>query len=216
MASRPISVVLIDDHQILRDALRAFVAECDDIDVVGEAASAEEGVAVVALLRPDVVVLDIRLPGRSGLDAAREIRRHVPDSRILVLTAYDSPQYVRSIIEVGAYGYLLKSVARQDVVDAIRAVARGETVLHAAVGQSVVQAFRQRGAGQPASLTIRETEVLQLLGEGKRNRDIAADLHVENSTVESHVRGILRKLDATNRTQAVRKARQQGYLVDEA
>ena len=212
----PTTVVLIEDHLLVRDAIREFLKESSDIRIVGETGTADEGVSLVAARRPSIVLLDISLPGKSGLDAARRIRQQSPETRILVLTAYDYPEFVRAIIELGAHGYLLKNAGRDQVIEAIRAVGRGETVLAPEISQAVVQAFAVGGTEQRSALTVREIEVLRLVAQGRRNQEIAKELVVAVTTVESHMRNILRKLSATNRTHAVQEARRRGLFAGDA
>ena len=207
-----ISVVIIEDHTLLRDAIRSFVAESPDLSIVGEATTADEGANMVATRRPDVALLDINLPGKSGLQAARRIRAESPDTRVLILTAYDYPQYVRATLELGARGYLLKSATAEQVVAALRAVGRGETVLDPAIARSVARAMCTL---QPGELSEREVQVLRLVARGLRNHEIATELSIALSTVETHIKNIFEKLDATNRTQAVDIARRSGLLHEE-
>ncbi len=211
-----ITVVVIEDHALLRDAIRAFIRECDDIQIVGEAGTADEGSSLVAARQPTIALLDINLPGKSGLDVARRIQTQSPSTRVLVLTAYDYPQYVRAVIQAGAYGYILKSATRDQVLDAIRAVARGETVLDPGIGQAVVRAFAVGEAERRGDLTVRELDVIRLIADGRRNHEIATELVVMVSTIETHVRNILRQLGVSNRTHAVKEARERGLLVGDA
>lgn len=211
-AAAAITLVVIEDHALVRDAIRSFVADTPDIAVVSEAGTADEGVTHVAAHRPTIALVDINLPGKSWLDAARRIRAHSPETRIVALTAYDYPQYVKAIIELGAFGFLLKSATAAEVVSALRAVGQGETVLDPAIARSIVEAFSEGDTSRHGELTGRELEVLQQVAQGLRNQEIAQRLVVKLPTVETHMKNIFEKLGATNRTRAVQIAQRRGLL----
>ncbi len=210
-----ISLVIVEDHTLLRDAIRALVNLNPDMRIVGEAATADEAVDVIGVHRPDVLLLDLGLPGKSGLDVARRAKQRYPRTKILVLTAHSNPQYIRAMIAAGVEGYLFKTARHEDLVAAIQAIARGETVLDSMISDSVMRAIAAGAVVRPEDLTSRELEVLRLVSAGRRNHEIAKELVVAVSTVETHVRRVLRKLGVCNRMLAVREARQRGLLLEE-
>jgi DNA-binding NarL/FixJ family response regulator len=206
MADRPIRVVLVDDHPMLREGTAALLAAQGDIAVVGQTGRGAEALGLVAESGPDVLVLDLHLPDLGGVEVARQVRAAHPGVAILVLSNYEDPMYVRALLQLGARGYLGKSTRGEEIVAAVRAVARGgATVLSDGARASL-------GAGG-ATLSARESEILGLIAAGRRNAQIAGDLSIAESTVEYHVRHILTKLDAHSRTDALRKAREQGLML---
>lgn len=206
-----IRVLLADDHAVLRDSLAAFLALYPDIEVVGQAGDGIETLAQIAALRPDVVLLDLNMPGLGGLEVLRRVGKEHPACRMVVLTQYDAPQYVLPALRAGACGYLPKKAGGVEVVNAVRAVARGESVLHPAVTQFVIETAVQgatdlQAAESAAGLTDREREVLQLIGEGLTNAQIAAALHISPKTVDKHRGHLVEKLNLPTRAALIRYA----------
>jgi DNA-binding NarL/FixJ family response regulator len=201
--SERIRVLVVDDHPIVRQGLVAYLSSRDDIEVVGEAADGHGGVAAAARLRPDVVLLDLVMPRMDGVEATRRLHELVPQARVLVLTSFSAEDQVVEAVRAGAAGYLLKDVEPADIAAAIGAVHRGDAFLHPEAAAHVVAAVHHDG--QPsalAHLTPRERDVLALIGQGRSNREIAAELTVTEKTVKTHVSNILRKLGVRDRTQA--------------
>lgn len=195
-------MLVVDDHALHRDGTRHILEDYDDLEVVGDAESGEVALALVPQLQPDVVLLDIRLPGMSGIETARRMHEHHPSVRILMVTAYDDDEYVRGAFEAGAAGYLSKSAPGRELVEAVRAVATGSTVLQPAMLTPLL-------AGRPdgrTGLTRRELAVLQLLAQGLHNKQVASVLGVSARTVERHCDSIYAKLGVSSRTEAVVRA----------
>ena len=212
-AARPIRVLLVDDHAVVRKGLRALFDLDPGIEVVGEAEDGEQAVQSVDRLRPDVILMDLEMPGIGGVEAARQISERHPDSKIVVLTSHAAEEDVFPALKAGALGYLLKHSAPDDVVGAIRQAYRGETVLHPAIARMVLQELNRPPARQPATtdpLSEREHEVLKLVARGMSNQEIADTLVVGEATVRSHVSAILRKLQLASRTQAALYALREG------
>ncbi len=212
----PLRILIVDDHQMFREGIRRRLEQEPDITVVGEAASAEEALAQVPETNPTIVLLDIRLPKVSGIELARRIRQQWPDLKILVLTGYDFDQYVRAVAKVGVSGYLLKTAPQDTVVQAIREVAAGGAVLPPAIASKVLHHYSVASSlvreGMMGELTLRETEVLELMHQGIRNVDIAQRLAISPRTVEAHVSSIIAKLGAQSRTGAIRIAQEKGLI----
>ena len=205
-----IRVLLADDHPVVREGLRGMLSAEPDIDVAGEAASGIEAVALFASLHPDVVLMDLRMPGGDGVDAIEKIRAaHGRDAKVIVLTTYDTDADILRAVEAGATGYLLKDTPRADLLRAIRGAASGETVLAPAVAGRLVS--RVRGP-QPEALSARETEVLALVARGLTNAQIGRVLFVSEATVKTHLMRACSKLGVTGRTAAVTKAMETGAL----
>lgn len=205
-----IRIVVADDHPVVRDGVAATLATADDIDVVGTAASGPEAVDLVAALDPDVVVMDLRMPGGSGVEAVRTIRQRGLRTAALVLTTYDTDADTVAAIEAGATGYLLKDAPTGDLVSAVRATAAGETVLSPTVATRL--AAHVHSPGRSAALTAREREVLVLVAMGRTNRAIAQQLFVSEATVKTHLIHVYEKLGVTDRAAAVATAYQRGIL----
>lgn len=222
-AATPVRVVLADDHAVVRKGIREFLEEAPDITVVAEAANGRQALDAVAEHDPDVAVLDIQMPDVSGIEATRRIKAQFPDIAVLILTAYDDDPYVFALIQAGASGYVLKTADPDDLVDAVRAVARGDSALDPAVARKVVQHLAS-GHPTPASegevienLTEREVEVLRLVGRGLTNQGIGAELGISDRTVQGHLANIYGKLGVSTRTEAVLRAVKFGWLtLDEA
>ena len=202
--TEPISVLLVDDHAVVRQGLRAFLDVQDDIEVVGEAADGDEAVRAVEQLVPDVVLMDLVMPGRNGVAALRELRARSPSTRVLVLTSFADGDKIVAAVKAGAAGYLLKDVHPQELAEAIRRVHGGEVSLHPSVVARLMQevASSDARAGAPDALTAREIEVLQQLARGRSNREIGLELGIAEKTVKTHVSNILQKLQLADRTQA--------------
>jgi DNA-binding NarL/FixJ family response regulator len=199
-------IVLVDDHEVVRLGLKALLDEHPDFEVVAEAATHRDAVEKAKSHKPDVVVMDIRLKGGSGIEACQEITDALPDTKVIMLTSYAEDEMLFSAIRAGAAGYVLKQIGGQDLVKAIESVGRGEALLDPAVTQRVFQevrkAAREEEASAFAELTQQEMHVLQLVSEGRTNRQIAEMLYLGEGTVRNYVSSILSKLDVRNRAEA--------------
>jgi DNA-binding NarL/FixJ family response regulator len=212
-----ISVLLADDQELVRSGFRLILELEDGIEVVGEAADGREAVRLAKELQPDVVLMDVRMPELDGIEATRRVKHSGVDTRVLVLTTFDLDEYVYGAIRAGASGFLLKDAPREQLVTAVRTVARGEALLAPAITQRLIERFVARppaGEAAPAvaDLSTRELEVLRLLARGLSNAEIAAELFVGEATVKTHVAHILRKLDVRDRVQAVVFAYETGIV----
>ena len=205
-----IRVLIADDHAVVRQGVRRFLELQADIEVVGEAASGSEAVAMVAQARPDVVIMDLRMPGGDGIAAIRELSSAQAAARVLVLSSYAEDADVFAAIEAGAAGYMLKDVDPEVLVEAVHQVHRGETALHPAAAARLVHRTADQRPG--TGLTPRELDVLRLLAEGFANKQIAGRLVVSEKTVKTHVSSILSKLGVQDRTQAALLAVRQNLL----
>jgi len=205
----PIRLIIADDHPIVRTGLQGMLAGQPDLELVGEATTGVEAVALTEELGPDVVLMDLRMPEMDGVAAVAQIKVRHPETQILVLTTYDTDADILRAVEAGATGYLLKDVPREELYRAIRAAARGETVLSPTVATRLVGQMRS-----PAeeSLTTREIEVLALVARGASNKEVARQLHISESTVKTHLIHIFGKLGVTDRTAAVTTALRQNIL----
>lgn len=214
----PIRILIADDHAVIRSGLRLLLNSLPDLDVVGDAGSGEEAVEKVASLQPDVLLLDIAMPGMGGLEAARLIREQAPDVRIIVLTMYNDEAYLRQFLEVGVSGYVLKRAADTELVDAIRAVHRGESVIYPSLmGQLIDSYLKQPAPAQPQAgdeLSPRETEVLRLVALGNTSQQVSRELLISVNTVETHRAHIMAKLGLRGRAQLVRWAVAHGLVGD--
>jgi DNA-binding NarL/FixJ family response regulator len=199
-------ILLVDDHEVVRLGLKSLLERYPQFDVVGEASSGREAVEKTGLLRPDVVVMDIRLPGSSGIEACEDIVTRYTSTRVIMLTSYAEDEMLFAAIRAGASGYVLKQIGAEDLVHAIEAVARGEALLDPAVTQRVFQEVRKAGKEEEASafahLSQQEKHVLLLVSEGKTNREIAKVLFLGEGTVRNYVSSILSKLSVNNRAEA--------------
>ncbi|MEU1710044.1 response regulator transcription factor [Streptomyces sp. NPDC005706] len=199
----PIRVLLVDDHQVVRRGLRTFLEVQDDIEVVGEAADGAEGVARAEELRPDVVLMDIKMPGLDGIDALRRLRELDNPARVLIVTSFTEQRTVVPALRAGAAGYVYKDVDPDALAGAIRSVHAGHVLLQPEVADALLsQEVANSGQGRAGSLTDREREVLGLIADGRSNREIARALVLSEKTVKTHVSNILMKLDLADRTQA--------------
>lgn len=212
-----IRVILADDHALVRQGIRQFLEEAPDIQVVAEAGSGEEAIRLAEQLQPNVAVLDIRMPGMGGVEATKQIKAQAPRVRVLILTAYDEDPYVFALLRAGADGYLLKTADAEDLVRAVRATARGETVLSPQVAEKVVRQVQVGGpaaAGQQVErLTAREVEILRLAAQGLTNKAIGREFGISDRTVQGHLANIYGKLGVASRTEAVTEALKRGWIV---
>jgi DNA-binding NarL/FixJ family response regulator len=204
-----IRVLVVDDHPVVREGLVAVLEDAADLEVVATAGSAEEAVALAARVKPDVVLLDLELPGMDGTAAIPRLAAAAPGARVLAFTAYGTEERVLSTLQAGARGYLLKGAPAEEIVRAIRAVHSGETPLAARIAGGVVAAAGTRRRG---TLTAREREVLRLVAAGRSSKHIARALSITERTVKFHIASILNKLGAENRAQAVAQAARRGLL----
>jgi DNA-binding NarL/FixJ family response regulator len=199
-------ILLVDDHEVVRLGLKALLEHHPRFEVVGEAGTAREAIEKVAALQPEVVVMDIRLPGASGIEACEEITRNYPDTRVIMLTSYAEDEMLFSAIRAGASGYVLKQIGGEDLIRALEAIGRGEALLDTAVTQRVFQEVRRAVKEEEASafvnLSQQEKHVLLLVSEGKTNREIAKSLFLGEGTVRNYVSSILSKLGVSNRAEA--------------
>ncbi len=212
-----IRVLIADDHAIVREGVRALLTLSDDIEVVGEAADGRQAVEAARGLRPDVILMDIAMPGLGGLEATLEIRNENPEARILVLTQYEDREYIRRFLKAGVSGYVLKKAAGSELTAAIRAVNRGGLVLDPEVAREAMR--EQAASGQPGaaddpyeSLTDREKQVLKLVAEGRSNKEVAELLDISVKTAMSHREHIMQKLDLHSRTDLIKFALQKGVI----
>ena len=213
--SEPVTILIVDDHLLVRQGVRAFLETQPDIRVVGDVGSAEEAVQLATELVPDVVLMDLVMPGIDGVEATRRLRRASPRSQVLVLTSYHQDEHIFPAIRAGALSYLLKDVSPLELAEAVRRAARGEAVLHPRVAARVVQELQgaRADAFNPWSdLSERELEVLRLIADGMDNADIAVRLVISEKTVKSHVSNILSKLHVGDRTQAAVYAWREGVV----
>ncbi|WP_405165499.1 response regulator transcription factor [Nocardia sp. NBC_01499] len=204
-----ITIMLVDDHPVVREGLRGMLESEPDFSVVGEAGSGDEAVALDRVKQPDVILMDLRMPGLDGVSATRKILRQTPRRRVVVLTTYETDADILRAVEAGASGYLLKDVSRTELVGAIRAAARGETVLAPSVAGKLVNRVRNP---QPPPLSARETQVLRLVAKGGTNADIGRALHISEATVKTHLLRVFAKLSVSDRTAAVTTAMERGLL----
>ncbi|MFB7469036.1 response regulator [Streptomyces sp. NPDC056224] len=205
MADTPsrIRVVLVDDHQVVRRGLRTFLEVQDDIEVVAEASDGEEGVARAEELRPDVILMDVKMPGTDGIEALRRLRELANPARVLIVTSFTEQRTVIPALRAGAAGYVYKDIDPDALAGAIRSVHAGHVLLQPEVAATLLSQEEQSpSAGRPGSLTEREREVLGLIADGRSNREIARALVLSEKTVKTHVSNILMKLDLSDRTQA--------------
>ncbi len=214
LTSTPVRILLADDHPVVRDGLRAMLGTQPDFQIVGEAASGVEAVQRAGQLQPDVILLDLEMPDFDGVTALEKIRAANPAARIIILTAYDEDERIVSAVIAGAQGYLLKGAPREDIFKAIRVVHEGGSLLQPIVASKLRQHLTGQAAKPDAAidLTPREIEVLHLLAQGKSNKQIAAELTITERTCKFHVSSILSKLEAANRTEAVKIAAQRGLV----
>ncbi|MCX4734831.1 response regulator [Streptomyces sp. NPDC059832] len=210
-SARVITLVVVDDHPVVRDGLRGMFDSAPDFEVLGEASNGVEGVDLVVRLDPDVVLMDLRMPGGGGVAAIAELAGRGARSKVLVLTTYDTDSDTLPAIEAGATGYLLKDAPRDELFTAVRAAADGRTVLSPAVASRLISRVRTPAAGSE-SLSGREREVLELVAKGTSNREIAAELFISEATVKTHLTHVFAKLGAKDRAAAVAIGYDRGIL----
>jgi two-component system response regulator DevR len=203
---RPLHVLLVDDHEVVRQGLAALLARRPAFHVVAEAGTVAEAMAAARRFKPDLVVMDVRLPDGTGIEACRDIRAEMPETRVVMLTSYPDEEAVLAAILAGASGYLLKQIRGRDLVAALESVGRGESLLDPAVTEKVLERIRRVASGSAsdelADLTPQERKILMLVAEGKTNREIAAEVFLSDKTVKNYVSSILSKLNLQRRAQA--------------
>jgi NarL family two-component system response regulator LiaR len=212
-----IRILLADDHVLVREGTRELLEREDDLQVVAEAGDGEAAVRLTAETGPDVALVDIAMPKLNGIEATKQIKAISPATAVLILTAYDDDQYIFALLEAGAAGYLLKDVRGRDLVEAVRAVHAGESVLHPVVARKVIDRFahpttRPRQLEPPDPLSERELDVLKLAARGLSNRDIATELYLSTRTIQAHLSTIFGKMEVGSRTEAVVQALRNGWL----
>jgi DNA-binding NarL/FixJ family response regulator len=211
-----IRVLLVDDQELVRSGFRLILDLAEGIEVVGEAADGREAVKLAKDLRPDLVLMDVRMPDLNGIEATRQLRHAGVDACVLVLTTFDHDEYVYDALKAGASGFLLKDAPREQLVTAVRTVARGEALLAPAITQRLIERFVRRapgmGAAELADLSARELEVLRLMARGLNNAEIAQELILGEATVKTHVASVLRKLGVRDRVRAVVLAYEKGIV----
>lgn len=208
---QPIRVILVDDHAVVRTGLATFLATCADIELVGEARNGEQALLVCEETVPDVVLMDLVMPGMDGLEATRRIRQRYPTVQVVALTSFRDDDLVQGVLNAGAIGYLLKDVSASALADAVRAAHAGRSVLASEAAQVLIRATRKDDSAAP-DFTARERDVLALMVEGLSNAEIASDLVLSTATVKFHVSNILAKLGVRSRTEAVALTLQEDLL----
>jgi two-component system, NarL family, response regulator DevR len=205
-AGRPFRILVVDDHEVVRQGLVALLDRRPNFQVVAEAGTVEEALAQAHLHQPDIVIMDVRLPDGSGVEACREIRADLPDTRVVMLTSFPDDEAVLSAIVAGAAGYLLKQIRARDLIAGLEAVGRGESLLDPAVTERVLARVRQIASGEIhdelSGLTPQERKILMLVAEGMTNKEIAAEIFLSDKTVKNYVSSILAKLNLERRAQA--------------
>ena len=211
-SERTITLIVVDDHPVVRDGLRGMFESAPGFEVLGEASNGVEGVALAVRLEPDVVLMDLRMPGGGGVEAIAELARRGARSKVLVLTTYDTDSDTLPAIEAGATGYLLKDAPREELFTAVRAAADGRTVLSPAVASRLVSRVRTPAAAGGEPLSAREREVIELVAKGTSNREIARELFISEATVKTHLTHLYGKLGVKERAAAVAVAYDRGIL----
>lgn len=212
-----IRILIADDHAVVRDGTRQIIEQEPDMEVVAEAADGAEAIRMAGFARPDVAIIDIAMPNVDGIEATRKIKADYPEITVLILSAFDDDQFVFSLLEAGAAGYLLKSVRGRELIEAIRQVHGGESVLHPAIARKVLNRFVPK-ANKPATrknpeiLSEREMDVMRLATRGLTNQEIADELSLSLRTVQAHLGHIFNKLQVSSRTEAVVRALKEGWV----
>jgi DNA-binding NarL/FixJ family response regulator len=209
-----IKIIIADDHPVVREGLIAMLGRQPDFKVVGEAKDGAEAVEMARRLEPDVVLMDLRMPGMDGVEAMRQIRSTNPGIKFIILTTYSDDEYIFSGIEAGARAYLLKDAPREELFKAIRAVHRGESLIQPVVASKLIDRFAELSRRAPLGeqLTERELEILQLMAKGAANKEISRELSISESTVKTHISNIFQKLGVNDRTEAVTQALKKGII----
>jgi len=214
-----IRILLVDDQRLMREGLRILLELEPDLEIAGEATNGQEALDAYAEIEPDVVLMDVRMPGMDGVEATWRLRERWPSALVIILTTFDDDEYVFEGLRAGARGYLLKDVSGHDLADAVRTVAAGGALIEPSVARRVVAEFarmappvRQADAGLAEPLSEREREILRLMAQGFTNREIADRLNLAQGTVKNYVTTILQKLGVRDRTQAALRAREQGII----
>jgi DNA-binding NarL/FixJ family response regulator len=217
--NEPIRILLVDDQRLMRDGLRTLLELEGDLKVVAEAEDGQSGLDAYEQFEPNVVLMDIRMPGMDGVEATRRLIERWPEARVVILTTFDDDEYIFEGLRAGALGYLLKDVSGGELAESIRKVAAGGALIEPSVARKVLAEFarlepasRSVSDGLPEPLLEREVEILKLLAQGLSNKQIAARLHLAEGTVKNYVSGILAKLGVTDRTQAALRGRELGLL----
>ncbi|GHO65442.1 DNA-binding response regulator [Ktedonobacter sp. SOSP1-52] len=213
--AEPITVLIVDDHNMVREGIQAFLSVQPDLRVVGEAASGEEAVRLVQEHVPDVVLMDLLMPGMNGIEATRAIKKVSPKTHVVILTSSHEDEHILSALRAGALSYTLKDIRSADVIEIVRKAAQGEAILHPRIAARVIQEVREAKRAIPpafAELTQRELDVLRLIADGRTNTEIAEALILSEKTVKGHVSNILSKLHMGDRTQAAVFAWQRGFM----
>ncbi len=215
-----IRVVIVDDQLLMRQGLETLLELESDIEVAGQAGDGLQAIEVVQQYKPNVVLMDVRMPRMDGVEATRQIRAKIPQTQVIILTTFDDDEYVFEGLRAGAMGYLLKDVSAEELTDAIRRVARGEALIQPSIARKVVSEFARLGAETKKAeseelldpLSERELEILKLVAQGMSNREIAAKLFITEGTAKNHISNILSKLGVRDRTQAVLRAQELGLV----
>jgi NarL family two-component system response regulator LiaR len=212
-----IKILIADDHAVVRDGTRQILEQEHDMEVIAEAADGAEAIKLAGSTKPDVAIIDIAMPGIDGIEATKQIKQLYPSIAVLILSAYDDDQFIFSLLEAGAAGYLLKSVRGRELIEAVRQVYAGESVLHPAIARKVLNRFVPapgKAAGQKSAevLSDREIEVLRYATRGLSNQDIADELCLSLRTVQAHLGHIFNKLQVSSRTEAVVRALKEGWV----
>ncbi|UCG83251.1 MAG: response regulator transcription factor [Dehalococcoidia bacterium] len=212
-----IELLIADDHALVRDGTRRILEAEQDLKVVAEAADGDEAVTLAASLRPDVAIIDIAMPKLDGIEVTKKIKECCPETAVLILTAYDDDQFIFNLLEAGAAGYLLKSVRGHELVEAVRALYAGESVLHPSIARKIVDHFvssssKLKKQDPLETLTEREMDILKLVTRGFHNKEIADELFLSMRTVQGHLGSIFSKLGVGSRTEAVVRALKEGWV----
>lgn len=205
-----IKLLIADDHPVVREGLKTMLQSADEFEVIGQAANGEEAISLTEELKPDVVILDMRMPKIEGIEATCEIKKRVPSAEVVILSTHDQDEYIYRSLQAGAKGYVIKDSGLDELLEVVRAAARGESLLSSNIATKLVDHL---STPQPQrSLTDREQTVLNQLAKGLRNREIAQNLNITERTVKNHVTNIINKLGVTNRTEALAHALRKGLI----